>query len=144
MLVLLAQIKDYRGPNGFWISHHPYLRACACCMNSPRAACWPLFSQPWDKSRSGTLYGHVPVSVSSINHSGELCKKERGGRVACIHATSIFSFWARPQFSLIAGFPVNSAEYLWQMQLHLELVKLPLAICPTRRRRQGAYFETSS
>ena len=45
-----------------------------------------------------------------------------------------------PSPSLSEGFPVKSAEYPgWQMQLHLELVKLLLAICPTDE-EEGASF----
>ena len=87
------------------------------------------------KSCSGTSYGHFPVSVLSINHSGVLCKKgagrERG--MACI----LFS--ASGSILSSAGFPVKSAAYPgWQTQLHLEPVKAPAAAgnLPDGRRRR--------
>ena len=140
MQVLLAQMV-----NGQVI----IIRTCVHCICVLHAftMCRPLFSQPWDMSCSVT-YGHFPVSVSFINHSDVLCKKRAmreagGGRFkaseawhAYILAKPIFSFWVHSQCRLSR----EKCRISWQMQLHLELVKLLLlAICPTDE-EEGASF----
>ena len=140
MHVLLAQMKDDGGPNGFFDKS-----------SSVRVALLDRFSRNLGTSLAAELYSMVSYSRLCLLHKSfwSIVQKgrERGmAWHAYILATPIFSFWARPSVHSQCRLSSEKCRISWQMQLHLELVKAPAAgnLPDGGRTEEGAYFETSS